>query len=293
MSKDILKKIMISCPKIDINNKSKFVFISDCHRGDGTWKDDLLPNSNIYMAALKYYYKKDFSYVEVGDGDELWKVSKIGTIYEIHPEIFKILLKFKNKDKLYMIVGNHDKIKKSKKFKKEIECYENDVNKRNLYMLFKDLPIYDGIMLIDNNVCKNLFVVHGHQVDFLNYQLSFLSKFLVKYVWGFMEQVFGFKNPTSPAKSKSRRTVIDRKLERWAKENNQSVLAGHTHRSILNNNGCKYFNDGCCVQPYSMSCIELENGLLTLVKWKITSLENGVLCVKRSIISEPINIDCI
>ncbi|WP_052314801.1 hypothetical protein [Clostridium senegalense] len=114
MSKDILKKIMISCPKIDINNKSKFVFISDCHRGDGTWKDDLLPNSNIYMAALKYYYKKDFSYVEVGDGDELWKVSKIGTIYEIHPEIFKILLKFKNKDKLYMIVGNHDKIKKVK-----------------------------------------------------------------------------------------------------------------------------------------------------------------------------------
>lgn len=294
MAKDVLKKVFLKAPIISIDDKSKVVFISDCHRGDGTWKDNLLPNSNIYMAALRYYYRKDFIYIEIGDGDELWKVPKIGTIYEIYPDIFKMLLKFKNKNRFHMIFGNHDSIKIKKKFKKEISKYEFDKGKKDLYKLFKDLPIYEGIILSNKNTCRSLFAVHGHQVDFINYNLSFLSKFLVRYVWGFMEQVFGFKNPTSPAKSHSKRTKIDRKLEKWSKENNQPMIAGHTHRSILNDeNTSIYFNDGCCVHPYSMSCIEIDKGEIKLIKWVISSLDDGVLCVKREIINGPISIDSI
>ena len=56
---------------VNFNDDSKLVFISDVHRGDGTYSDSLLPNRNIYITALRYYLKNDYTYIEVGDGDEL------------------------------------------------------------------------------------------------------------------------------------------------------------------------------------------------------------------------------
>lgn len=292
MTVSILNKIFNNVPEINIDDKSKFVFISDCHRGDGTWKDDLLPNLNIYIAALKYYYKRDFTQIEIGDGDELWKVSKIGTIYDIYPEVFNILLKFKRKDRFYMIVGNHDEIKHSRKFRREIEKYKFDNSRKDLYDLFHELTMYEGLKLVYKPNCTKLFIIHGHQVDFINYQLGKVACFLVRYIWSTMEQVFGFRNPTSPAKNHSKRTKVDKRLEKWVVENNQPMIAGHTHRSILSvEKNLKYFNDGCCVYPYSITCIELEKGELKLIKWQTTSLENGVLCVRRDIIGGPVKIE--
>lgn len=287
--KDILKVILNKAPEIEIDDESKIVFISDCHRGDGTWKDALLPNRNIYMAALSYYYNNGFTQIEIGDGDELWKVTKIVNIYEVHQDIFEMLLKFKNDNRFYMIFGNHDAVKNTKKFKKDIEKLKFDLDKRTLYNLFHDTPIYEGISLIYKPNNRKVFVVHGHQVDFMNYNLSFITKFLVRYVWSFLEQVFGFKNLTSPAKNNSKRTKVDKKLEQWAKSNNQPIIAGHTHRSRLPEaKKSIYFNDGCCVHPYSMSSIELENGKLTLIKWSVISLESGILSVKRQVIGGPV-----
>ena len=45
---------------LDFDDDSKIVFISDVHRGDGTYSDSFLPNRNIYITALKYYLKNDY-----------------------------------------------------------------------------------------------------------------------------------------------------------------------------------------------------------------------------------------
>ena len=51
---------------------SKFVIMSDCHRGSGKTLE-IIFWLKIYFAALNDYYKKGFTYIELGDGDELWE----------------------------------------------------------------------------------------------------------------------------------------------------------------------------------------------------------------------------
>lgn len=281
----ILNKLFNQCPEFKFDNNSKIVFISDCHRGDGSFKDSLLPNCNIYLTALRYYYYNNFTYIEIGDGDELWKFTNINDIYYAYEDVYNLLYRYKEADRLYMIYGNHDYEKRKKSFLNKIIRANNE--KSILYKFYKDLPIYEALRLTYSLNQRSLFVIHGHQVDFFNYQLAPLTKFLVRYFWGVVEEI-GLKDPTSPAKSNSKRTKIDLIIENWVKENNQITIAGHTHRTRFPaGSEPPYFNDGCCVQPSSISSIEIEKGNISLVKWSIKALTKGQLVVKRHIIGGP------
>ena len=68
-----LNKIYENAKRIDFNNRDRLVFFSDIHRGNNSWADEFARNENIYYYALQYYYDERFTYVEVGDGDELLK----------------------------------------------------------------------------------------------------------------------------------------------------------------------------------------------------------------------------
>ena len=57
---------------LPLNPSSKYVLFSDCHRGTGRSNDNFLKNEYLYLAALKYYFSHSFTYIELGDGDELW-----------------------------------------------------------------------------------------------------------------------------------------------------------------------------------------------------------------------------
>lgn len=39
----------------------------------------------MYLAALRYYNKRAFTYLELGDGDELWENRSIERIRQMHP----------------------------------------------------------------------------------------------------------------------------------------------------------------------------------------------------------------
>ena len=56
---------------VPFDEKSKFVFFSDIHRGDDSLSDEFGRNRHIYSHALDYYYQNDYTYIKVGDGDEL------------------------------------------------------------------------------------------------------------------------------------------------------------------------------------------------------------------------------
>src|SRR5690554_5094896 len=79
---------------ICFNDLSKFVVFSDCHRGDGSKADDFFKNRDVYNAALDYYYKNGYIYIEAGDGDELWENRYFSIIYETHRDTFDRLKKF-------------------------------------------------------------------------------------------------------------------------------------------------------------------------------------------------------
>lgn len=291
MSVKELNKLAESAYEVYFDDNSKFVFISDVHRGDGTSFDSLLPNENIYLTALKYYLKNNFTYVEVGDGDELWKNVNFNEIAYIYEEVFKILNKYNEDNRLYMIYGNHDIIKKNKNFKikQEKALRKIGANYGDEFLnLISNMDFYPGINFNYSPLNEKFLVTHGHQIDFINCELHVISRFLVRYIWKFLSGVFGFKDPTSSAKSKTKRSGVDKELQNWTRDNYNMLLCGHTHNSRFPGlYEPPYFNDGCCVLPYAMTAIEIEDGNIILVKWSVDAKDSGVLWVKRKVIGGP------
>ena len=77
--------------RISFNKDSKFVLFSDCHRGTNSFADDFSHNSHIFHEALEYYYSENFTYIELGDGDELWKNKSLPEIFNAHKNIYMSL----------------------------------------------------------------------------------------------------------------------------------------------------------------------------------------------------------
>ena len=79
---------------LPLDENSKYAIFSDCHRGTGRASDNFLKNKFIYLAALKHYFAEDFTYIELGDGDELWENRSFEEIKNMHPEVFDMLSKY-------------------------------------------------------------------------------------------------------------------------------------------------------------------------------------------------------
>ena len=110
-----LTQVLSSSPRIPFNDYSRFIIMSDCHRGDGDWADNFSENQNLFCAALQYYYERGFTYIELGDGDELWENRSIDRIINTHSDAFWIMAQFYRAGRFYMIYGNHDIVKRDHK----------------------------------------------------------------------------------------------------------------------------------------------------------------------------------
>lgn len=286
--KNKLDKIYKSSKKFKISDKSKIVIMSDCHRGAGNNEDNFVKNQNIFKSALLYYYNKGFTYIELGDGDEMIEVKKYQDIIEEHIDTFKQMKKFHDTGKLYMIYGNHDLPKKSNTIlEKYFYKYYNKSTKQNENLL-KNLNVYESLIL--NYKENKIFLVHGHQASFFNSTLWRTSRFLIRYVWKNIEK-FGINDPTSAAKNYQVTKRIEKKLKNWSIQNNTILITGHTHRPVFPNIGQSlYFNDGSCIHPNGITCIEIEKGKITLVKWDYKIKNKEFLTVGRTVIEgkEPI-----
>ena len=291
MSEKDLTNLYNKCERVEIDNSSKFIIISDVHRGDGTFADSLIDNRNIYFAALRHYYNEGYTLIEAGDGDELWKNKDFIDIAYNYKGVFKMLNRFNSDKRLFMLYGNHDKAKGSRDFInrqiKKLKSVEPGFGE-DFIKLASNIEYKEGIVLKYKPVMKDIFVTHGHQVDFMNYEFAFISKFLVRHVWRFMEGIAGFKAPTSPANSYKKGGIVSDKLEAWAEDNKKCLIAGHTHKSRFPKPGeSMYFNDGCCCMPYAISGIEINNGTIALVKWATYVRKDNSLYIVRNLVSKP------
>ena len=100
-----------NAPVLPLEPDSKYVLFSDCHRGTGTSNDNFLKNQNLYFAALKHYYDRQFTYIELGDGDELWENRSVEQIKSIHDNTYWLLSLYYRQKRLWMLYGNHDLVK--------------------------------------------------------------------------------------------------------------------------------------------------------------------------------------
>lgn len=254
---------------VGINKESKIIFFSDLHKGDNSYADDFKHNMKIYEYALHDYFKKEFTYIEIGDGIELWENKSFAPIYQAHKSSFNLLKLFNEQKRLFLIWGNHDMEFRDPIFVEKLRNkYFLPKNLADKHLLF-NLKYYESLLLNIEGTDKNIFVFHGHQADYMNYVHWKFNRFFVRYFWKYMQIWFGISDPTSPAKNYNELIKVEKKLNKWiVKNNNQMIICGHTHRPRFPDPGdIPHFNDGSCVHPNSIIGIEIIDLKISLIKW--------------------------
>jgi UDP-2,3-diacylglucosamine pyrophosphatase LpxH len=267
-----------------LNDASKVVIMSDCHRGSGNLADDYAKNETIYYAALRAYDRQKYTYIELGDGDELWECRSMTEITAAHKDIFQLLAHFYHEDRLFMLYGNHDI---RKKYDPMLMSFLLGESGKTTAPLFPGIRFLESLRLSYGTDGYVLFLLHGHQADFLNDTLWRLARFLVRYVWQPLELI-GFSDPTSAAKNNKTKEKVEKRLLGWAEAHGMPLMAGHTHRPVFPDPPTgKYFNDGCCVHPYGINAVEISLGSIALVRWGEMTREDGTLFVGKEIVAGP------
>jgi len=280
----------------------KLVCLSDMHRGDGSGADDFAQNSLIYRCALEHYFENGFTYVELGDAEELWENDNFDQIYITHTWVYELLAKFHNPDpektRYLKVWGNHD-------------LYWKD-NEAVYHTLFPGIEVHEGIIL--ESEAGTILLLHGHQADpKCSGEAAAVSRFFVHNFWPDLQRC-GVKDPTRAALNPGLCNEVDKRLHEWASHNDQgivAIIAGHTHRAVFENlslterryleskvktDGIKiknqpdgsYYNTGSCVHSLCITGIEItfENGPhLRLIKWG-QATEGHALTIQRTVLEE-------
>lgn len=282
-----ISEVFESSEEIIFDDSSRIVIMSDCHRGDGNWGDDFSKNRNPYFAALTYYYNKNYTYIELGDGDELWENKRLPEIINVHSDVFWLLSRFFHDGRSYFIYGNHDIVKRSDEFVRANMYEYFDERRGNYSPLFPDIKVHEGLILKYSDTGDKILLIHGHQADYINDSAWRLSRFLVRYLWRPLN-VYGVNDPTRTAKNYHKKQVVEKKFTEWILKEGHMVIAGHTHRPMFPKVGePPYFNDGSCVHPRCITAIEIISGYIRLIKWHVNTKNGGLLFIDREVLAGP------
>ena len=265
--------------------KDKFIVFSDHHKGNKDYGDDFANNEANYLAALDYYLLNKFSYINLGDAEELWKYNPKEVISK-NITVLRKEAKFQEDKKYFKTFGNHDLTWK---------------NKLDVAIWFKDiftlpLPVYEGILLKTtiNEKPLSIFLTHGHQGDKMS-DNNALSTWMVAHIWRPLQRYLQI-NVNTPAKDFTLRDKHNIMMHDWSsRHENLLLITGHTHKPVFasglysdhpNNtvNDTKiavaaektnklkpsYFNSGCCCyNDGDITGIEICDGKIALIKWHL------------------------
>ncbi|MEA4966303.1 MAG: metallophosphoesterase family protein [Oscillospiraceae bacterium] len=269
---------------------SRYIIFSDSHRGDDSASDEFTRNQTVLLQALNYYYRNGYQYVEAGDGDELWEYSDFKNIRLAHSDIFLAIKRFFDEDRLVLLYGNHNIFLRSKNYvKNNLYCYYDEFSQETQALLDGITP-YEALVLKYRATGQEILVVHGHQGDTMNDQLWRISMFLARYLWRYAH-VIGFQNPASPARNLYKRTKLERNYKKWIQQNQKFIICGHTHRpKFSESSDLPYFNSGCCIHTKGITGIEIADGSIMLVNWRVKAEANGNLRIERTVTRGPVPI---
>lgn len=281
-----LERALKNGKRIQLDKSSKIIMFSDMHRGDNSLSDEFAHNQNLYYHALNHYYKEGYTYIELGDGDEMWEHKHFKHIRYAHSDVFLLMKRFYDDQRFEMIYGNHNmEFKQPKNVKKNLYQYTDEFTDRK-EPLFPGIEVHESLIL-EHKKSRDILLVHGHQGDFTNDQLWMMNRFFMRYFWRFMH-IVGFKNPASPAKNIHHRHTLEKRYSKWIETMDQMIIMGHTHRpKFANEDELPYFNTGTCVHPRNITGIEICDEKIQLVEWKIGVCDNGVLQIQRRIMRGP------
>jgi predicted phosphodiesterase len=279
---------------VDSNiDAAKFIVFSDQHKGDKSSADDFANNEENYIAALDFYHKENFTFINLGDSEELWKFNPL-KILPINKKSLDAEKKFQP-NRFYKTFGNHDLVWK---------------NKADVFLFLRKyfampLQINEGIVLQlkNNNSPLQIFLTHGHQGDAMS-DNNWLSTWLVAHIWMPLQRYLQI-NVNTPSKDFSLRNEHNIMMSEWSNlQNNVLLVTGHTHVPVFasgkyynhpSNNipGVEvahvkptYFNTGCCCyNDGDITGIEIAGGYIRLVKWhKINNGNEKIVLEEKKLI---------
>lgn len=282
-----LTEVLGKVAEVPFDDSSRFVFLSDLHRGTNSWADDSSQNQTLVFYALTHYYEHNFTYIEVGDGDELMENTNFEEIKRAHSHIYWLMSKFYADGRLYLLFGNHNMQWRNPEWaRRELSEYYDEVT-REPRPLFPDISVHEGLLLHHTETDQRIFVVHGHQGDLLSDTLWWLGRLIVRFIWTPL-QLLGVPDITSPAQNFTKRNRVERQIVAWVEENKQPLIAGHTHRPVFpNDDQPPYYNAGSGVHPRCVTAVEIDEGEVRLIKWSFKPDEEGTLRVTREMLEGP------
>lgn len=284
-----IQKAYDGAVRLPLDECSRYVLISDCHRGTGTVYDNFLKNRHLYLAALEYYYQRHFFYIELGDGEELWENRDRNQIQTYHEDVYCMLCRFRQQGRMLRLFGNHN-MELRERTKRKTEGKKNCESCPKVCEQLLREKLKECVLLENHSGGRDICLIHGHQADFFNSVLWKLSRFLVRYLWKPLEH-FGVNDPTSAAKNFKKQSRYERCMAEWAKERDMYLAAGHSHRPALSTEGGLYINTGSCVHPSGITAVEIENMNMTLVKWQMATRPDMTLFVERVVIAGPVAVE--
>ncbi|MBC7937526.1 MAG: metallophosphoesterase [Rhizobacter sp.] len=270
--------------------KDKFIIFSDQHKGNKSWADDFNASETNYIKALGHYYKEGFTFISLGDSEELWKFQPADLLPKNEKAFAAESAFFPNR--FYKTFGNHDIIWK-------------DIFAVSFYLkkyFGSPLKIYEGIVLKVKGlkIPFNIFLTHGHQGDLMS-DNNAVSTWLVAHIWMPIQRYLRV-NINSASKDFSLRNGHNKMMYGWSsQEKDMLLITGHTHSPVFASGRyyghpsnkidtsqqretlkpC-YFNSGCCCfDDGDITGIEIVDGSIRLVKW----CDDGPL-TKRKVLEE-------
>lgn len=270
----------------EFDDTARYVFLSDVHRGDGSFADEFVKNKNIWLSAMEHYYNEGFTYVEVGDGDELWEHMQFKHVLHANGVAYNLLKRFHDGGRLRMLYGNHNMQLRDPEYVREhFATYIGKSGGREPFM--PDLEPLEALLFRHRSSGREMLVLHGHQGDLPNDQLWRYTMWTFRVFWKYMH-AFGIRSPSSPVKNMFKQHKVERNYTRWIKENQTPLLCGHTHREKFPHHGqVPYLNSGCCTFPAYITGIELVHGQIQMIAWRVEPDHSGYLHVVRRVLAGP------
>jgi UDP-2,3-diacylglucosamine pyrophosphatase LpxH len=201
-----LYKIFNSAPVIKINDNDHLVVLSDLHMGNGSSRDDFLPNADLFYYILKnYYLANNYQLILNGDTEELQRFP-LAEITKRWREIYQLFEIFRNRKAFLQIAGNHDQ-----------DLANVNRCKQWLYSALR--LEYDA---------NTLFVFHGHQTSFFLERFKALCGFTLRYI----ANPLGIKN-FSVSHDSQIRFQTEKRVYNFSRALQIVSLIGHTHRPLF------------------------------------------------------------
>lgn len=266
---------------------SRYVIMSDCHRGDGSTSDEFVRNENVYLHALGYYLDGGFTYVEAGDGDEMWEHREFKYIKNAHHDVFDAIKRFFDDGRFIVLWGNHNIYLRDRDFVVGNYYHNYDEYSQVTSEFLMGVEPCAALVLRDAETSQEFLVLHGHQGDFANDQAWFATMLTLRYFWKYLH-AFGIKNPASPVKNASKRHALEKRYNAWIAKHRTALICGHTHRLRFPRTGePPYFNAGSSIHPTSVTAIEIVERTIQAVRWRVVASDDGVLRIDRDVIRGP------